>query len=132
MKEEITERLLFRWVLYHTERIKKEKQLKYNFSCVPKTGLSVVSATQLGIYKGELLKLLGLRILVLAQLNDLCPKHKQRFCRASQAQRLASFSKMRLEDVAARTDHVAFMEAVEGHMVNLCLISRNLFVMGQS
>lgn len=41
---------------------------------------------------------------MLAQLNDLCPKHKQRSCRASQAQRLASFSKMRMEDLAARTD----------------------------
>lgn len=86
-----------------------------------KTVFSVVSATQLGICKGELLKLLELRILVLAQLNDLCPKQKQRSCKASQAWRLASFLKMRLEDPAAGTDHVAFTEAMEGHMFNLSL-----------
>lgn len=53
---------------------------------------------------------------MLAQLNDLCPKHKQRSCRASQAKRLVFFSKMRLVDLAARADHVAIMEAVEGHI----------------
>lgn len=42
------------------------------------------------------------------------------------------FPKMRLEDPGAGTDHVAFMETVEGHMFNLSLISRNLFVMGPS
>lgn len=63
----------------------KEKQLKYTFNMFPaKTVFSVVSATQLGICKGESLKSLELRILVLAQLNDLCPKHKQRSCRVSQ------------------------------------------------
>lgn len=56
---------------------KKEKQLKYTFNMFPaNTVLSVVSATHLGICKGELLKLLELRILVLSQLNDLCPKHR--------------------------------------------------------
>lgn len=51
---------------------------------------------------------------------------------AEPARHKGSFSKMRLEHLAARTEHVAFMEAVEGHMFSLCLISRNLFVMGQS
>lgn len=33
----------------------------------------------------------------------------------------AFFLKMRLEDPAAGTDHVAFLEAVEGHMFSLSL-----------
>lgn len=53
-------------------------ELTYTFNMFPaKAGFSAVSATQLGICKGELLKLLELRILVLAQINDLHPKHKQ-------------------------------------------------------
>lgn len=56
---------------------KKEKQLKDTCNMFPaNTVLSVVSATHLGICKGELLKFLELRILVLSQLNDLCPEYR--------------------------------------------------------
>lgn len=93
---------LSRWALYHAK--KTQKQLKYSFNMFP----AKTVCSQLGIGKGELLKSLELG------------SWSQRSCRAKYEGCRLSL-KQGWRTLATGTGHVAFVEAVKGHMLNLSL-----------